>query len=121
MADPRPSHTTLRHEGPSLLNIPVEPFRGPGAALYGKRGPQRASPDYAARKPLSTEPETIQHFVDDCLAHVADLSTRQKTAVRSEVMKMLHDIRFLRMLTDEAKARGPWSQAAVASDEGRPI
>jgi hypothetical protein len=101
----------------SLLNTPTEPYLGPGRSLYGSRGPQRESPNYAARKPLSTEPETIQHFVDDCLAHVADLTGRQKTAVRAEVMKMLHDIRFLRMLTDEAKARGPWSQAAVASDE----
>jgi hypothetical protein len=105
----------------SFLNEPVAPFPGAGAALYTKYGPRGPANTGRQRKPLSTEPETIQHFVDDCLAHVADLSTRQKTAVRSEVMKMLHDIRFLRMLTDEAKARGPWSQAAVASDEGRPI
>jgi hypothetical protein len=102
----------------SLLNTPTEPFPGAGAALYTKYGPRGPANTGCQRKPLSTEPETIQHFVDDCLAHVADLSTRQKTAVRAEVMKMLHDIRFLRMLTDEAKARGPWSQAAVDHSEG---
>ena len=41
MADPRPQHIT--HRGPSLLKIPTPPYPGPGAALYGDRGPQRAS------------------------------------------------------------------------------
>ena len=54
----------------------------------------------------------------DLFEHVADLSTRQKTALRAEIGKMLNDIRFLRMLTDEARARGPWSQAAVDHSEG---
>jgi len=113
------SRIRLRHEGPSLLNIPVEPYRGPGASLYGPRGPQRAAPDYASRKPLSTQPESVEHYIEDSLAR-ADLSARQPTAVKAELMRTLHDIRFLRMLTDEAKARGPWSAEAVQpSDEGR--
>jgi hypothetical protein len=69
--------------------------------------------------PCTASPENIGHFVDDCLAHT-DLSARQRSAVRGEVLKMLHDIRFLRMLTNEARARGPWSAEAVhPSDEGR--
>jgi hypothetical protein len=103
----------------SLLNVPTPEYRGPGASLYGERGPAGPSPDYRTRKPLHGEPENIGHFVDDCLAHT-DLSGRQRNAVRGEVMKMLHDIRFLRMLTNEARARGPWSEAAV-QDEGRPL
>jgi len=54
------------------------------------------------------------------LARVADLSPRQRNAVRAEVLRMLNDITFLRQLTEEARARGPWSQAAV-QDEGPPL
>ena len=87
--------------------------------MYGPRGPQRAAPDYASRKPLSTQPESVEHYIEDSLAR-ADLSARQRTAVKAELMRTLHDIRFLRMLTDEAKARGPWSAEAVhPTDEGR--
>jgi hypothetical protein len=63
--------------------------------LYGPRGPQQAQNTGRQRKPLSTPPESIQHHIDDCLAHVADLSTRQKTALRAEIGKMLNDITFL--------------------------
>jgi hypothetical protein len=70
---------------------------------------------------LGTPPESVEHYIDDSLAR-ADLSARQRQAVKAELMRTLHDIRFLRMLTEEARARGPWSQAAVApSDEGRPL
>jgi hypothetical protein len=103
---------------PSLLNTPTEPFPGAGAALYTKYGPRGPAHTGRQRKALSGPPESIQHHIDDCLAHVADLSTRQKTALRAEIGKMLNDIRFLRMLTDEARARGPWSQAAVDHSEG---
>jgi hypothetical protein len=51
---------------------------------------------------------------------VADLSGRQRAAVKAEVLRMMNDITFLRMLTTEARARGPWSEAAV-QDEGRPL
>jgi hypothetical protein len=97
----------------SLLNTPTPVYHGPAHSLYGERGPVQAQNTGRQRKPLSGAPESIQHHIDDCLAHVADLSGRQKTALRAEIGKMLNDIRFLRMLTDEAKARGRWSQAAV--------
>src|SRR6516162_38560 len=76
------SRIRLRHEGPSLLNVPTPVFQGPAHSLYGPRGPQRAAPDYAARKPLSTQPETVEHYIEDSLAR-ADLSARQRTAVES--------------------------------------
>lgn len=54
------------------------------------------------------------------MARVADLSPRQRTAVRAEVLRMMNDITFLRQLMEEARARGPWSAEAVhPSDEGR--
>jgi hypothetical protein len=104
----------------SLLNTPTEPFPGAANAIYGKRGPMQAQNTGRQRKPLTTEPEAIQHFVDDCLARVGDLTARQQGAVKAEVLRMMNDITFLRMLTDEARSRGPWSQAAVQpTDEGR--
>jgi hypothetical protein len=109
-----------RHEGPSLLNIPTPVFQGPAHSLYGPRGPVQPQNTGRQRKPLSTPPESIQHHVDDCLARVADLSPRQRNAVRAEMLRMMNDITFLRMLTTEARARGPWSEAAV-QDEGRPL
>ena len=63
---------------------------------------------------------SIEHHIDDALARVADLTGRQRNAVRAEMLRMMHDITFLRQLTDEARARGPWSEAAV-QDEGRPL
>jgi hypothetical protein len=69
---------------------------------------------------LSTPPETVEHFIEDSIGRVADLSARQRTVLKGELMRTMHDIGFLRTLMDSAKARGPWSQAAV-SDEGRPI
>ena len=117
MADPRPGHFTYPK---SLMNQPTEPFPGAGAALYTKYGPRGPAHTGRQRKPLSGAPESIQHHIDDCLALVADLSTKQKTALRAEISKMLNDITFLRMLTDEARARGPWSAEAVhPTDEGR--
>jgi len=50
----------------------------------------------------------------------ADLSARQPTALKGELMRTMHDIGFLRMLMADAKAKGPWSEAAV-QDEGRPL
>jgi len=38
MADARPAHYTVPK---SLMNIPTEPFEGPGRALYGPRGPMQ--------------------------------------------------------------------------------
>ena len=117
MADPRPSHRTIPA---SLLNMPTPKLESASASLYGSRGPVQSQNTGRQRKPLSSPPESVPHFVDDALARVADLSGRQKAAVRAEVLRMLNDITFLRMLTNEARARGAWSAEAVhPSDEGR--
>jgi hypothetical protein len=115
------SRIRLRHEGPSLLNIPTEAFRGAGASLYGPRGPQRAAPDYAARKPLSTEPESIEHHVQDAIARVQGLSPRQRLALRNELMRMTRDIGFIKCIHEQSL--GPHSDAAagVPMDQGRPL
>jgi hypothetical protein len=45
---------------------------------------------------------------------------RIRLATVVAMMGLMRDIHFLRMLTDAARARGPWSEAAV-QDEGRPL
>ena len=116
------SRIRLRHEGPSLLNVPTPVFQGPAHSLYGPRGPQQAQNTGRQRKPLSTPPESIQHHIDDALARVADLSGRQKTALKAELGRMMRDLSFIRQLTGAARASGPWSEAAThPSDEGRPL
>ena len=102
------------------MNQETPPFPGAANALYGSRRPQRASNTGRARRALSEPPMSIEHHIDDALARVADLTGRQRNAVRAEMLRMMHDITFLRQLTDEARARGPWSEAAV-QDEGRPL
>jgi hypothetical protein len=121
MPDSRPQHF---HYPPSLMNQKTPPFNGAAHAIYGDRGPRAASPDYGprGRKPLSTAPETIEHHVDDVLARVKDLSPRQKTALKAEFGRMLRDIHFLRQITEQARATGPWSEAATHLDsQGNPI
>jgi hypothetical protein len=102
----------------SLLNTPTEPFPGAANAIYGKRGPQRAAPDYAARKPLSSPPESLADHIDDTLSHV-DLTASQKRALRSELLRMCRDISFIRCVGEQAHGSGPHS--ATAFDEGRPL
>ena len=118
MPDTRKAHRTL---GPSLLNTPTPPFNGAGASLYGPRGPQRAAPDCAARKPLSTEPESIEHHVQDAIARVAGLNPRQRLALRNELMRMTRDIGFIKCIHEQSL--GPHSDAAagVPMDQGRPL
>ena len=48
MADQRPAHVRV-----SLLNQPTPPYNGPGASLYGPRGPQQAQNTGRQRKALS--------------------------------------------------------------------
>ena len=117
MPDVRKAHYTYP-PGPSWANEPVPEFPGAANAIYGKRGPQRASPDYAARKPLSTKPESIEHHVQDAIARVQGLSPRQRLALRNELMRMTRDISFVRLIAEQT--RGPYSEAAV-QDEGRPL
>jgi hypothetical protein len=112
MADPRPQHYTVR---PSLLNQPTPPFNGAANAIYGNRGPQRASPDYGSRgrKALSSPPQSLEEHVQDAIARIPDLSPKQKLALRNVLMGMTRDVSFARMVLDQAKAKGPWSEAAV--------
>ena len=51
---------------------------------------------------------------------MADLSPKQKLALRNVLMSMTRDVSFARMVLDQAKAKGPWSEAAV-QDDGRPL
>jgi hypothetical protein len=111
MTDTRPSHTTR----PSLLNQPTPPFNGAAHSLYGDRGPQRAAPDYGARKPLSTPPESLADHIDDAIAKVPDLSAKQRNAVRAAMTTMLRDIGFNKMMADQSRAH------AVPMDQGRPL
>jgi hypothetical protein len=117
MPDTRRAHIHYP-PGPSLLNVPNPVFEGAARSLYGSRGPQQAQNTGRQRKPLQGPPESIQHHVDDALAHVADLTGRQKAAVKTQILRMMNDITFLRQLTADARARGPWSQAAVDHSEG---
>jgi hypothetical protein len=111
MPDSRPQHRTMQ----SLLNEPVVPFRGAGHAIYGDRGPARASPDYGARKPLSTPPESLADHIDDAIAKVPGLSVKQRGAIKAAMTVMLRDIGFNKMMADQAKAH------AIPMDQGRPL
>jgi hypothetical protein len=94
------------------MNQPTPPFRGAGHSLYGDRGPQRAAPDYGARKPLSTP---LADHIDDAIAKVPGLSTKQRAAIKAAMTTMLRDIGFNKMMADQAKAH------AIPMDQGRPL
>ena len=115
MADPRPQTFTYPR---SWLNQPTPPFNGAGEALYGPRGPQRSH--NTGRRPHSGPPQSLEDQVQDAIARVPDLSPKQKLALRNVLMGMTRDVSFARMVLDQAKAKGPWSEAAV-QDEGRPL
>ena len=123
MPDQRPSHHTMHTMGPSLMNQPTPVFEGPAHSLYGPRGPQRAAPDYAARKPLSTPPESLEHYIADSIARVAGLSGPQRRALQSELMRTCRDVGFIRCIHEQAGHQGPHSNAAagVPMDQGRPL
>ena len=112
MPDARPAHYTAPR---SLLNQPTPPYNGAGASLYGPRGPQRASPDYAARKPLSSPPESLADHIDDAIARVPDLSAKQRAAVKAAMTTMLRDIGFNKLMHDQSQAH------AIPTDQGRPL
>ena len=109
MPDVRPAH--MRQ---SLLNTPTPPFQGPAHAIYGDRGPQRAGPDYGARKPLSTPPESLADHIDDAIAKVPGLSAKQRGAIKAAMTTMLRDIGFNRLMADQSRAHLPM-------DQGRPL
>jgi len=114
MPDARQGHYTYP-PGPSLLNEKTVPFPGAANAMYGSRGPQRASPDYGARKPLSTPPESLADHIDDAIAKVPGLSAKQRAAVKSAMTVMLRDIGFNKLMAEQSQAH------AVPMDQGRPL
>jgi hypothetical protein len=110
MPDVRPAHMRV-----SLLNTPTPEFHSASHSLYGNRGPQRAGPDYGARKPLSTPPESLADHIDDAIAKVPDLSAKQRAAVRAAMTTMLRDIGFNKMMAEQSRAH------ALPMDQGRPL
>ena len=118
MPDTRRAHFTYPK---SLMNTPTEPFHGPAHSLYGPRGPQRAAPDYGARKPLTTPPESLEHYIADSIARVAGLSGPQRRALQSELMRTCRDVGFIKCIHDQSL--GPHSDAAAGRPmlEGQPL
>jgi hypothetical protein len=64
---------------------------------------------------LSTPPESLADHIDDAIAKVADLSAKQRAAVKAAMTTMLRDIGFNKMMADQAKAH------ALPMDQGRPL
>jgi hypothetical protein len=105
----------------SLLNMPTPKFEGPAHSLYGPRGPVQ-SHNTGRRRP-SEPPMSIEHHVQDAIARVADLSPRQKLALRNTLMTMCRDISFIKLIHEQARHLGPYSDqaAGVPMDQGRPL
>jgi len=95
------------------LREPAPPFgqATPGTASAGRS--ERLVTAAAREGP----PQSIADHIDDALKHVAGLTPKQRLAVHNEMTKLCRDISFIRMLAESA--RGPWSEAAVRSDEPR--
>ena len=111
MPDTRPAHMRV-----SLLNMPTPKYEGAAHSLYGPRGPQQAH--NTGRRRASEPPMSLEHHVQDAIAHVADLSPKQRLALRNELMRMTRDIGFVRLIAQQT--HGPYSEAAV-QDEGRQL
>jgi hypothetical protein len=116
MADPRPKHFTYPT---TLLNQPHE-FAGAANAMYkyGPRGPTRNH-----NRPLSGgPPASIEESISQAVGRVAGLSSKQRNAVLAEMVRLSRDLHYIRQVMEEAKAKGPWSEAAATGmDEGRPL
>jgi hypothetical protein len=102
--------------GPSLLNQPTTPYLGPGASLYGERGPTRSYGNLGRKR--EGPPQSLADHVDDALKHVAGLTPKLRLSVHNEICRMLRDIEVIRLVAHSA--RGPYGEAAV-QDEGRPL
>ena len=88
----------------SLMNQPTSLFHGPATgptALLRQPRPKEGRLTSVARRPI------------DALKHVADLTPDQRLTVHNEMTKLCREV--------AESARGPWSEAAVRSDEGRPL
>ena len=94
---------------------PSEPYRGPGASLYGDRGPKRSYGNLGRRR--EGPPMSIADHIDDAIKHVAGLTPRQRLAVHNAMVTALRDVSLIKMVAEQA---GPWAKAA-AQDEGRPL
>jgi hypothetical protein len=92
----------------SVLNIPTPPFNGPGAALYGDRGPQRS------HNTGRHEPQSLADHVDLALDRVKGLGPKQRLALHNEICRMLRDIEVIRLVAHSAREPG----AAVMDSQG---
>src|SRR6516164_11842241 len=106
MPDQRPAHHTM---GPSLLNQPTTPYLGPGASLYGERGPTRSYGNLGRRR--EGPPQSLADHVDDALKHVAGLTPKLRLAVHNEICRMLRDIEVIRLV--HASTKGPYGDQAA--------
>jgi hypothetical protein len=100
-----------------LVNQPTPPFNGPGAALYGDRGPQRAHNTGRRDGP----PASIADHIDEAIQHVAGLTPKQRLAVHNEMVRLCRDVSFMRMVAAQVRGPGPDELAVHGSDEGRPL
>jgi hypothetical protein len=106
-----------------LLNIPVPKFEGAARSLYGSRGPVQAANTGRQRKPLSDPPESLDAHIQDALAKIHDLSSKQKLALHNTLRAMCRDISFIHLISQQAHQLGRHSDAAagVPMDQGRPL
>jgi hypothetical protein len=100
------------------MNQPTPPFTSAATALYGKRGPQRASPDYRTKH---GPPQSIADHIDDAIKHVAGLTPKQRLAVHNAMLTLTRDISFMHMVAAQVRGPGPDELAIHGSDEGRPL
>jgi hypothetical protein len=98
----------------SLLNTPTPPYPGPGAALYGERGPAPPAPDYRGRR-KGEPPQSLNEHIDDAVAKVPDLSPKQRNAVKAAMLTLTRDITFIRMIADQGRHH------VLPMDEGRAL
>ena len=103
------------------MNQPTPVFEGPAHSLYGQRGPQRAAPDHGVRKPLGTQPETLEHYIQDSIARIAGLSGPQRRAQQGELMRTFRDVGFIRALHQQSLGPHSDQAAGVPLDQGRPL
>ena len=108
MPDQRPAHMTT-----SLLNMPTPKFEGPAHSLYGPRGPVQS------HNTGRQEPQSLADHVDAALDRVKGLGPQQKLSLHNEICRMLRDIEVIRLVAHSV--RGPYGEAAVHQDEGRPL
>jgi hypothetical protein len=123
MPDTRKGHFTYPATPTSLMNQETPPFPGAGAALYTKYGPRGPANTGRQRKPLSTPPQSLEEHIQDALARIPDLSSKQKLALRNVLMAMCRDISFIRCIHEQAQSLGPHSDqaAGIPMDQGRPL